>query len=116
MNTIKKIYSLALLGIIILIPHHTFALKQAVFPNAQSLQPLPADAYPNISGNTNSEANTPPLYQQDIAIEGQPENIEAENVAVDPKPTRMMIWPFVIILGILIFGIYQRMLRNKKII
>lgn len=71
---ISKIIFVLVLGFIACVPS-AMALKRAPFPDSSSLQPIPADVQPNISGNVNSSVGV----DQPSAFEHVLPNSETES-------------------------------------
>lgn len=97
-----------------------FAMAKAVFPDEKSLQPIPHNVYPNISGNINSTTNIAPDYQFESKNEIQQETNQKENTTNtvktnDPNNISFIIWPIIIIVIIICFFIYRKIKISKKI-
>ena len=91
----------------------TFALKRAIFPDKKSLQPMPADVHPNISGNINSVSKVLPdnnVYNQNTLGEENNVSNETLNNANNQKN-----WMLYIIFGtvILLIILGLKKLKNK---
>ena len=85
---------------------HVFALKRAIFPDEQSLQPIPKNVQPNISGNINSDiSNYVPIGKKDIE-QTSPIIEEMQTQSETQTPFLTFIIVITIILIVILFFIY----------
>jgi hypothetical protein len=116
----NKNTSIINLGIVVLIfiayTPTAFALKQAIFPDSKSLQPLPPDSYPNISGNVNSTTSVSPTYEYQTSETVGEESASIIETPTADKKTSPMVWPLILLGGIIAFFVYRRIKRSKKTI
>jgi hypothetical protein len=89
--------------------------RKAVFPNAKSLQPIPQDIQPNISGNVNSSVSVDPYIEneQKISEETVPEPTSTEKIPEKRGPSFSMWWFAAMI--IISFGIVLWYRKMKKV-
>lgn len=103
----KNFYNTIFIVIIIFFAHtHTsFAMMRATFPDSKSLQPLPPDTYPNISGNTNSSVESPKVteYDLDETETPVPPSQEIVTTSDSSKSPNYILWS-IIALAILVTG------------
>lgn len=112
-NNLKIFILIAFLTIAIHAPVAT-AAKRAIFPDSKSLQPMPPDAYANISGNINSNVGEPIIVPVDESTPQSPvTDIVVPNDMTASKTSYTVIWSIVIFLiCIVMFAIYYK--RNNK--
>lgn len=111
-------YSLVIIFILfwVLAPQYSFALKQAVFPSSQSLQPLPSDVHANISGNTNSSTVDPSLERPRVTTDTESEIQPVDSTsAPTPEARGMLLWPAIIVLCIIGFFVYRVTKNNNTL-
>lgn len=112
----KKIFIIILI-LLFSISNKTFALKQAIFPNGQSLQPLPPDVHANISGNINSTTEIAPEYQSNIQAEDKKATVvQTEKSPSSKNNTPILIWPLLLLGLIIVFFIYKFIRKENNII
>jgi len=122
----KKILSRIIFTIIIILYlgkyNSAFALKKAIFPDNKSLQPIPQNSFPKISGNTNSTTPTSIItsteYREQIETEG--EGITTEDTSLPTEKESItslpIIWVGILIILIVLFFIYKKYHDNKNTI
>jgi hypothetical protein len=88
---------------------------KAIFPNGQSLQPMPTpDVHPNVSGNINSTTNN--FAPNDLPVQNTsntqtaPINLQPENTK--SKNTVIFYFLGLIIIVVIIFA-YKKIKRNS---
>lgn len=93
-----------------------FAVMNANFTKASSLQPPPPDIYPNFSGSINSSStyDTSYNYLSDFSDEtiddiesALPKNDEIKNTNVNKNQSTIWYWVFsIIIISLILFKLY----------
>jgi hypothetical protein len=90
------------------------ATKKATYPDNKSLQPIPQNVYPNVSGNVN-------MSVEDVVVEQEEESIapneskQDESIKIEAKgPSNIWWYILTAILLIIAFAIYYRK-RNSTI-
>ncbi len=112
----KKILSviIILLGIFTINSTPTLAAKRAIFPDSKSLQPIPQNAYPNVSGNVNStvDPSAPTSIEEPID-----QIMPIQESSTDDQPERgssSFLWWIIIPLTIIIFIFAYIKLKKKQ--
>ena len=85
------------------------AKKQAVFPDATKLQPIPTFVHPNVSGNVNSQVN--PSFQNQSGNYSSSSNTNASSLDEGPAqniPSSDIgfFWPTLFIIALIILVIW----------
>lgn len=117
----KKLHILIVIALMFLVVHTApaLALKQAIFPDSKSVQPLPKDVYPNISGNVNSTvSNTPSVETKPLNTEEKVSEVEQGSTEnnVDDSPS-YLLWSIIIfILIVVMFIFYFKSRKSNQII
>lgn len=114
----KNTFSIIIVLILALVsvPHHTYALKQALFPNAQSLQPLPPDVHANISGNTNSTTVSPSsINMLDTTDTSSDELTQVDESVPAAQESGLLVWISILGLCIIGFFVYRKLKRDGTI-
>lgn len=115
MTYTKKLFIFLSIVMLFSITHSAYALKQAIFPSSQSLQPIPENVHPNISGNTNNSTSDIPISDFDLGQQvNQQDNQPTQNSSPTPEVGQLLMWPFLMGLIIAIFIVYRKVYRNKK--
>jgi len=85
--------------------------KAPIFPNGQSLQPIPQDVYPNISGNVNSTTKyTVPIENTTIVVS---ELTLKEDQSINKTSSNPFILWMLLLLFIIIFILIYSKLKKK---
>ena len=97
----------------------TFALKRAIFPDEKSLQPIPTDIEPNISGNINSTINTPNILDKETSGETLEtnafENPQQNEIKNQKNWESYILWFFLLLFIVLTsFFVYRNKKRRKN--
>lgn len=114
MKNIKIVSISIVIMLILLAPSfHAYALKRAIFPDGQSLQPipLPPGGHANISGNINSTVDSLPQNINQPANEPAPKNNlnEQTSESTNSNQTPYILWSIVIlIIIVVIFTVYYK--------
>lgn len=117
MKKYTKIFLILIIVICFTKASPSFALKQAIFPDEQSLQPMPKNIQPNISGNINSTVSSDAPSENETVPEPAPltENLQVQIEA--EKNTLIFTWVAIIIIfltGVLFFVYSYRKDKLKK--
>jgi hypothetical protein len=114
----KKSYISIVIVLVLLTLQTTpvFALKQATFPDSKSVQPLPKDVYPNISGNVNSTVGTPP-ESESLPLDKKSESSsmnQSTQEAKDDSSSSYLVWSIIIFfIVVIIFIIYYKKRKSS---
>lgn len=111
----KKIFILIILIVLLGFAHNTEAIKRAVFPDGKNLQPMPKDAYPNVSGNINSKVD--PTFTEIPKKEVSSKDIDNKEVVSKEEiinKNKYSYWYFIgSIILILFFVLYYKKRKLK---
>ena len=90
-------------------------MKRAIFPDAQSLQPLPANVHPNISGNVNSTTQINP-EENKSPIQNASNNVAPVEVKITTKNTPLyyILWSVILFFIVLIIILIYKKLRSRN--
>jgi hypothetical protein len=116
----KNILYIPITLILIAFSLHTpvaHGVMRATFPDSKSLQPAPADSFPNVSGNMNSTVGTAPTSEAYDPQTGIPESPSQEVPMATDAPSHALsyiLWSLGII-AVLVFGfvIYFKSRKNS---
>ena len=99
----KKISTIIILSLVLFVLHasNVYALKRAIFPDSKSLQPMPKDSYPNVSGNINSSVGEPLVTPEDTIPQSPVTELVANNPGEVKDSTKYIFW---IISATILFG------------
>lgn len=113
MKNIKNILFILIILLLIIPVTKTEAYKRVIFPDSKTLQPIPKNVKPNISGNINSSTE-----QVAPTSNSYMENNNIPTVVMDTKTensnSRVIFWYLMIIFVATILYLIYKSLKDKK--